>query len=450
MKKVLIALPLVVGAGAAAIAGTSQYAGTQTQAEYQQLLTQLNEVLPFAFVNESYESGLGTSTAVTKVMATTEADAEVLFSLHHDIQHGSVRMDSGGVKVGQVSINTTLHDKESLPAELVDGLIDDELFSLRTNVSYTGVSRHQLNVSGFEKSEDGVDLAWTGVSFDAKTTSGGATVGSGSLGSVNVSDTASGGLLTIGSSPLSVDMQDAGDMLYTGTTTLAFNDVELVSPDMPVPVSLTSFGFDTDTNLKADKLNTSSRFSLAGIDAPLPLKQATLDVEIEGLGVEGFRQYQKLMNTLSADVDTALDDPEFTSKMVTALQSIVQPGSAMSYALNLGNDEGDVDVDLRFGVKNLSDDGMSADAMSKIVTGRDILNILSLTGALDADTEALAQTPLIGMLGVAGDFITVTDDSITSEISLNGDLLNVNGTELPLDAMTGGMLDIPLAELMDL
>ena len=63
MKKLLIALPLVAGV---AVAGTSHYAGTQTENEYEKLLKQLNNFSPFVFVNETYESGLGSSTAITK------------------------------------------------------------------------------------------------------------------------------------------------------------------------------------------------------------------------------------------------------------------------------------------------------------------------------------------------------------------------------------------------
>jgi len=67
MKKTLFALPIVAGAAAAAVAGTSQIAGNLTQDEYQKLLVKLNEMTPFVFENEEYESGLGTSRAVTKV-----------------------------------------------------------------------------------------------------------------------------------------------------------------------------------------------------------------------------------------------------------------------------------------------------------------------------------------------------------------------------------------------
>lgn len=449
MKKLLIAVPLVAGVGAAAFAGTSQYAGTQTQNEYQQLLTQMNGALPFNFVNEKYDSGLGKSSAITKVMTSQAADAEVLFRLYHDIQHAAVRMDGGGVKIGQVSISTTLHGKDTLPPELLDVMTDAEPFALRTDISFSGDTQHQLNVSGIEMNEGGAEFSWSGISFDGATSKG-ATVGSGSMGAITVNDVASGGMLSVGSSPFTVDMQDAGDMLYTGKAGVAFNDVKVLSPELPIPVSFSSIGVDTDTNIKSDKLSTSTRILLAGIESPLPLNEASLDIVLDGLGVEGIREYQQLVNTLSADLEDAMADPAFLPKITSAFQSIVQPGSAMKYAVNLANDEGDAKADFRVGLKAESEEGMSSDALSKVVTGRDLLNILSVTGALDADTQALAQTPVMMMLGGIGDFVTVTDESITSEISLNGTTLVINGMELPLDVMSGGMLDIPLSDLTQL
>ena len=98
--------------------------------------------------------------------------------------------------------------------------------------------------------------------------------------------------------------------------------------------------------------------------------------------------------------------------------------------------------------RRASADGMSADALDNILTGRDLLNVLAVNGQLDADTAAIEQTPVMMMLGAAGEFLTVSDQSITSSVELKGTTLVVNGVELPLDAMSGGMLDIPFSDLL--
>jgi len=85
--------------------------------------------------------------------------------------------------------------------------------------------------------------------------------------------------------------------------------------------------------------------------------------------------------------------------------------------------------------------------MKNIVTGRDLLNLLPLAGSLDADIDAPVQTTVMMMLRVASEFMTVSDISITSQVSLNGTTLLVNGVQLPLDMILGAMLDMPLHEL---
>ncbi len=446
MKKRLIALPLVAGVGAAAFAGTSQYAGNQTQTAYQQILARLNGLSPLVFVNETYESGLRKSTAVTKVLASQSADAEVLFRLHHDIEHAAVRMADDGVKLGQVSVDTALHDKSTLAPEILAVFKQSEPFLLSTEVSYTGDIRNTLNVSVMEMTGDGLELSWSGLSFEG-TTQNASTVGSGSMGTLSFNDVASGGRLSVASSPFNVDLEDHGDNIYTGTADFSFNTVEMQSPELPVPISLASVVIDTDTNLESDSVNSASRISATGIESPLPLKEASLLVDIAGLDVEGLRQYNSFMGSLGSDPDAMIADPEHLSKMTAAFRSIVKPGSAMKFALSLANDDGDVNADIRVGIKDESEEGMSADALENVVTGRDLLNVLSVKGALDADTQALAQTPVLMMLGGVGEFVTVTDESITSDISLEGSTLVVNGVELPLDVMSGGMLDVPLSDL---
>jgi uncharacterized protein YdgA (DUF945 family) len=81
-------------------AGASYYAGAQTQSGYEQLLLQLNELKPFTLVNEEYYAGVANSTAITKVMESTAADAKVLFRLHHAINHSPIGMNDSGVRVG--------------------------------------------------------------------------------------------------------------------------------------------------------------------------------------------------------------------------------------------------------------------------------------------------------------------------------------------------------------
>lgn len=446
MKKSIFALPIVAGAAAAAVAGTSHYAGSQTQTEYQNLLVQLNELTPFVFENEEYESGLGSSTALTRVMASSDADAEVLFRLQHDIKHAAVRVGGDGMAIGTVTIDTSLHDSTELDPALIEAMTDDVPFTLTTDVRMGGEVSNQLRITGTDFDKDGASGSWSGVDFET-VTKGNSTVGSGSLGVADFQDAVSGAMFSVEQNSFEFDIETFGDLIYTGNGKLEFEKLSLVSPELPVPVEIDSVLVSSDSSMNDDSMNSNAIVSLDGIDSPLPINKASIEVNVDDLLVEGLREYNQFFLTASSDPEELMGDPEFMKSLGAALRNIVKPGSGLEYKIALANNEGDVDANLRIGVKT---EGMSADALDNITTGRELLNILSVDGELDADTSALSQTPVMMMLGGAGEFLTVTDESIKSEISLNGTTLVINGVELPLDMMAAGMLDVPFTDLMQM
>ena len=445
MKKTLVALPLVAGFAAAAYAGTSHLAGSQTQTEYQALLAQLNKQLPLVFVNESYDAGISSSEAITRVMTSQSADADVLFRLHHDISHSPVQMSDTGVKVGEVSILTTLHDTESMPQELIKAFDDEHPFKMLTGVKITGQIDNEITVSSFNVDSDEVSINWSGLTLDTLTDAD-VTKGSGSAGSISFKEVATGGVMSVKESPFSFDLEHHGDSIYTGTTDLSFNEVELQNPSMPAPISFGRFSVKTDTKMSEGELDIGTQLAVSDISSMLPIKQATMNFDLKKLLADGFRQYNGLMRDLAKNPETASE--AFSSQIGEAVLAMFDNGSSLGVELALSNDEGDVNANLRLGVKETGQEGMTADALDKIVTGRDILNVLSFDGAMYAEIAALAQTPVMMMLGFAGDYITVGEDAITSEVLLEGSTLMVNGVEIPLDLMLGDMLDMPLADLM--
>jgi len=445
MKKTLIALPIVAGAAAAAVAGTSQIAGNLTQDEYQKLLVKLNEMTPFVFENEEYESGLGTSSAVTKVLKSEEADAEVLFRLQHDINHAAIRMDDDGVAIGKVSIDTRLHDSTELPPELVTAMTDDVPFTLNTVVDVGGELSNALRITGAEFDDEGTTVSWSGVDIETVTKDNN-TVGNGSLGKMRALNAATGADVNIDDSLFEFDIETFGDLIYTGTGQVALNDVSVASPELPAPVSIENVSISGGNDIEGDSMDSIIAIDIEGIDSIYPISQASVEVSVVDMLVEGLRQYNRKFGLAMLDAEGLQDESEFAKEMTDAFRGIIKPGTGMEYKVALANDGGDVDANLRVGVK--ADGDISADALDNITTARDLLNILALNGALDADTAALSQTPLIFMLGAAGDFLTVTDESIKSDVTLNGTTLIVNGVELPLEAFAGGMLDAPLSSVM--
>lgn len=447
MKILLLAVPLLAGA---AVAGTSHYAGSRTESEYQELLQQLNKLSPLTLVNDTYESGLGSSTAITRVMGGSGASAEVLFRLQHDIQHASLRMNDDGLRLGTVSIHTRLHDKDSFPEEVRAAFTEENIMSLMTDVGLDGEIKNSFTLSGFEVSDIGETISASGMTFDT-VTQGEKTVGSGTFGSSSYNDKDSGVSISIEDSPFAIDVLAHGDNIFTGTGEVIFSNVNAMNPEtMPSSVNISSISIDAKADREGDVISSISSLDLTGIDAPIPLKNASLDIELQEILIEGLRQYTTLLQSINSDPEAFVADQDFTKKLAAAVRAMFKSGSALNYTVQLANDEGDVDANIRIGIKEADVEGFSEDALNNITNGRDLLNVLSVKGQLNADTAALAQTPVMMMLSEAGEFLTVTDESITSNVELMGTTLVVNGVELPLDIMLGGTLDVPFSALFQM
>lgn len=450
MKKLLIAAPLLVcAAGAAALAGTSQYVGSYTKTEYHRLLAILNEQTPLVFMNQVYTEGLTSSNAITKVMSSQRADAKVLFSLHHDIQHATFRLADDGVAVGTVSIDTTLLDKPPYATEFSSLFQDNTPFTLKTDFNANGEIRNQLDISAIEFSEEGKQLSWSGLVIDMVTKDS-ATKGDGAMGRISYADIQTGAKSTIESASMKIDLTDHGDNIFTGSFGLEASQLSLHGSGIPGPVSIASVTVRNDADIENDLMNTGTSLSINNIDSLAPVNNVSLSMRSNALVVEGLRQYNKVMKAVYGDLQGEGSNGAL-SQVTDAVRSMVEPGSAIDVELMLDNSDGDVHADLHVGLKDTSEPGVTADALDSVVTGRDLVNLLSLRGSVNADAAALSNTPVNMLLanGPAAEFFSITDESVSSDMRLDGTILRINDIDLPLGAMLMGMMEIPLAELTD-
>ena len=154
MKKLLVALPFVA---TASWAGTTLYSGSQTRTAYDELVAQLDRSTTLAVSAESYEAGFTESRAVTRVRLSDSPDAEVLFRLHHEIEHSPVGLADGGARVGAARIVTTLVT-DALDDEVRDVLASfegGEPFVLESDVGFGGAVAHAFRVARFERAGGG-------------------------------------------------------------------------------------------------------------------------------------------------------------------------------------------------------------------------------------------------------------------------------------------------------
>ena len=442
MNKSLLAFPFAVCTlSAVAFAATSQFSGEQTKQEYELLLAQLNALSVATFVNESYETGVGKSTAITRVQNGGAGDSDVLLFLHHDIDHSAVRKDDDGLHVGTVSIDTTLHQQDFAPEEMLEMFKDATPFRLITDIQHTGEVRNRLTVNPNDPDNAIDEFSWDGLELDVITNDG-KIVGDGKLGKLSVVNPEDGTEMSIADSPFEVDLTLDEKVNYVGTTNFVINQMNLKSPQRP-ELTIKQIAVASETQVNDDGVDGSLLFDVRGIQSIMPISNASLDIAINGLGVEGVGLLNELFETQNA----VFDQDTMSDEILTAVKAMLQPGVLMSFDLLLNNRGGDVVTDLNIALKEEGEDGMSADALEKVVTQRDALNLINFNGLLNADRSALDITPAMLFLGAAGEYITITDESVTSSITLEGSTLNINGVLLPLDQLTGS-LDQPFSDLL--
>lgn len=437
MKKLLLTLPLIAGAS---WAGTSYYAGTQTQDAYQQLLAQLGEIKPLTVENESYTQGMLQSSAITLVKDSASDNAQVLFRLKHDIDHSAVGYDDQGVRIGTAVIRTTLlidPDSEILDADTLSRFEDGQPFELVTRIGTGGSSNSLLSISGYAHDYDDTRVSFAGGEYTLDTI-GDVLTGKGEIGEILVEDDE--GRMRISPMQIAQNMKRVASGVYTGDYNMDIAEIRLEGEAFPDTIVLSDLGMASDASKNNDRFDTTMVMRVGDIAAPIPVNSGKIDVAVKGLSLEGLKRYTDEVGRISLLGDD-LDDPATAQAFLEAYKHLIVPGVSVDYGIEVSNDGGDMALNYGLGIL----DKGTGDVLA-VSTVRDVLDILRLELHLDADAAAVDQTPLamVMMQPQAQQYILSDGVSYTSDIVVQDMLVDINGNPLSLEMMLGEMLDMPL------
>jgi len=427
MKRILIAFPLLAGAsGAASVAGTSQFAGSQTKIYYDELLVDLNATFGWQFINERYDIGLTHSQAVTRVMG---CDAVELFSLHHDISHAALSYTHDGLALGSVNINTSLHEQQVFSDEIMSIFGKADPFQLFTQVSFNGDIRNSLTINDIHYKNDDIQISWTGLTLQA-VRNGRKVDGGGSLGSLVISEESTGSLVSTQASHFDFDLNHQGSWVYTGDSKLRINGLTLVDRNLPAPVVVGSVQFASSSGISAAIIDGVVQMDVNSVHSPWAIDNAFVKWGFGGVKLEGLYQLTSA-NTFS------LASPG------NVLSAMFEPGAFVKNTVSLAGGDGELNAGLKVGLKQ---DNVNAKALPTIATGRDLLDWLIFEADFKADAPIMANSPLAQLLGSGplNDHFTVKNKLVSSTVELDGTSLLVNDAVLPLEFMSHGLLDAPL------
>lgn len=450
MKKLLLALPFVVGGS---WAGVSYFTGTQTQDAYEQLLSQANELGFVVLVNEQYSAGLANSTAITNVMESAEPGAQVLFRLQHAIQHSPVGLNEGAMRVGAAIITTTLLQDDSIPESMqafMQGFGSDEPVQLDTDVKFDGTMAHRLLVGSYQHELDDVSVRFGGVDYSMATSSDTLT-GEGSTGELVITSYSDDTVIRLAAGEIQNEVLFNDDSIASGSYSIAFDKLTATGPQVPVSLAIKQISLGSNLDVQDDKVDVETRYSIGHIDSPLPISRASLMASTTQLSLEGMKSYYGAASDLAnSDANADVSDAQVKALLLAAVD-IIGPGSGMSYELDLGNESGNANLVASAKVVDSSSEYFPAAGLASIATLREALNTLELDVNLDADAAAIDQTPLAIVLGMpdAEQFIVADGLTYKSDISVRNLVVDINGNPLSLEFVIGEMLDMPLASLLD-
>lgn len=446
MKKLLLALPLIVGTS---WAGTSYYAGTSTQDAYTDLLKQLNEFKPFTLVNEQYSAGLANSTAITSVMASAASDAKVLFRLQHDINHSPVGLKDSGVRFGAATIKTSLLLPDASSNSMFQGFSSAEPVVINTEVQFNGIATHQLLVSTFEMLEDDGSIRFDGMEYTA-VVNGDAITGTGVIGEFTVDSPLASIRLAPGD--IDVDLEKFADGLYSGGYSLSFNEASIESAVMPFGLGIQDIYVSSDTKINGSTFDTNGTISLGNIDSPLPVNNASVKFGVNNLSIEGSSKYLNIMSQFSALDENLATNPDYLKQWSSAIAKVFGPNAGVTYEIDFNNDGGNANLKVNVGVIDGASPNYPLTGLQSITTVRELLSVTEAELRFHADAAALDQTPLAALLVSPQTEQFVLADGITyqSLIKTKDLIVDVNGNPLSLELIMGDTLDMTLFAIADI
>lgn len=458
MRKLLIALPLFAGVS---WASTTYYSGAQTEPAYERLLQQLNGSSVLLFEATDYDAGFMQSTARTDVKLNDAEQPDVLFTLEHTISHSPVSMVPESARFGAAKIVTRLS---------IDKLEDEELkekftafntgepFVLTTDVAMDGTTDSEFKINSFEHVDENNPDKTASFSegvINVNSTNSGDIKGNGMLPNLMISDDgvfqgeATDTNMTFTMKKLNDGSGlDSLGMLYDYTFAINMGESRITNLlTNQVEALIQNTNITAEQNLSAASPYAKFSMGVESIDTDqIPVQSFNINSNLSGFSMDKFIENPSFFEELQSAND--LNKEELMLKLVDIMRGTFPPDSKL--ALNGIAETVNGDIDARINAW-FTGNG-SADGYTGMVTTGDLAKAFAATVDISADKAALNGTPIAELLEnpLAFLYLTITDETVSLNATLDQLDLVVNNQSIPLEMMAGEMLQLPLEALLEM
>jgi len=216
-KKLLLALPVVVGVTGASWAGSTYYSSNESRVAYERILSDLTESTGLAFVTTSYIPGFLESEAITEIRMSEEPDAKLVARLRHSIEHSpeGAGADTGFSATRVITTFLTEDAPDESLQELLNAFGGNVPVTLLSSVGFNGKVSNQLTVAAFSgETSDGFTLSSDGGVWNFDVDENGSVAGTGSWSGFQFSGPEMN--MTISASQDSFNYTRHGPAVYSG------------------------------------------------------------------------------------------------------------------------------------------------------------------------------------------------------------------------------------------
>ncbi len=237
--------------------------------------------------------------------------------------------------------------------------------------------------------------------------------------------------------------QADGASFMLGVGNMSLQELVITNPAaLPTPLKIPELKFETkleqaknqDLTMSVKYQGTLDPSMMRMMNSPVDVKTAEIDLQFKAIPLAAVTDYQKLVKELSSEPDPQKAAAQMQAKMFDFVQMLAQNAASTNIKVNATSAEGDLNADINAGFKP----GIDFDAaqMMQILAAPDPSSIMPLlVGRGDVSlskgvTDKAGLTPMIQIM--AAEFVTLKDDKFVSELQITDGQLMINGTPLPL------------------
>jgi len=386
----------------------------------------------FEIRRNEFNNGWFSSSASLEFIYTPISSDAIALTLDFDIDHGPLLQTKDGLSIGLAYADI----QPNIRNDLFDIAIAEASFAL-PDITLNLLARFDqsmwvnMHVGAVNFSGPAGEFNFSGLDASVDVDSDQSAYFSIQMGELSATENAENSNVLIAGMTLTSSTTQMDDILAESSATLS---IPAISSTWPLPFSVSDIGIDYGLQASPSEENFSEIYQairVANIESEIPISSFSWLSEVKKVNNELLLDYYRLLSELQSEVNSGADEvsADFTELGQALYLLALQNPLELNNRIEANSYSGDHTVDLRILWAGLSTLSNAAEFDSN-----DAITALNMTLDISLDLEAIMRSPAAGLVDpyVQQGYLTVANNKVMIELSLQESVLKVNGNELPL------------------